>query len=285
MNIAMKRNHLVLFSLLTLVFVSCQKEIDWGTGTSGGSDGDLLVKAHQITIATNDTNVLTFQWDASKRLLKYTSAGKVNGTLTDITHTISRLSDGKIQRIVSKSSLTAGFLDSTVYIPVYETSSTRLKYVIDTQYTLLGPILDSCVYVYNGSGQVTSKETFSDFFGIVIPSGKETYVYDANGSITTISNYSFNGATYDLAATSTNTFSNHKSAVTLKEESFIILGAANASPKEVTKLVTNAVSSGTTYTNTFSAQQYNSNDRPKQASLSVMPQPPGYDMKLNYFYQ
>lgn len=281
----MKKNNLILFCLLALVFASCQKEIDWSTGTSGGSNGDLLVKAHQITIATNDTNVLTFQWDASKKLLKYTSAGKVNGTLTDITHTITRLGDGNIQRIVSKSSLTAGFLDSTVYIPFYQAASSQLKYVIDTQYTLLGPILDSSVYVYNGSGQVTSKETFTDFLGFVVPSGKETYVYDANGSITTISNYSYNGATYDLAATSTHTFSNHKSAVTLKEESFIILGAANASPKEVTKLVTNAVSSGTTYTSTFSAQQYNSNDRPTQASLGVMPQPPGYNMKLIYYYQ
>lgn len=195
-NIAMKKNNLILFCLLALVFASCQKEIDWSTGTSGGSNGDLLVKAHQITIATNDTNVLTFQWDASKRLLKYTSAGKVNGTLTDITHTITRLPDGKIQRIVSKSSLTAGFLDSTVYIPFYQAASSQLKYVIDTQYTLLGPILDSSVYVYNGSGQVTSKETFTDFLGFVVPSGKETYVYDANGSITTISNYSYNGATY-----------------------------------------------------------------------------------------
>lgn len=279
----MKKQLLLIF-IVALLFASCQKEIDWGTNTSG-NDGDLLVKALQITPSTNDTNVITFQWDAANRVTKYTSAGKVNGIATDILYAVSRLSDGKIQKILSKSSLTVGFLDSVVYFPVYLPSSTRLNYVLDSQYTIIGTIADSTSYQYNAAGQISSKETFTDLLGSMDPYSKETYVYDANGNVTSISNYTYNGATYDLSGTTTNTFSAHKSSVSLKEESFIVFGATNVSPNELTKVVTNAVVSGTTYTNTFSAQQYNSNNRPKQASLSVMPQPPGYDMKLLYYYQ
>jgi len=274
---------LLLFSVLMIVLVSCQKEIDWGVG-GGGTNGDLLVKALEITPATNDTNVVTFQWDANKRLLVYRSAGKVNGTVTDILYTISRLGDGKISKIVYKSSLFAGFVDSVVYEPHYLAASGRLSYVIDTQFTIIGTLIDSSAFTYNASGQVSSKESFIDFFGMT-PTGKETYTYDANGNVPTLTTFSPDGAGgWDLASTVTSTFDSHKTSVVLGEESYIILGATNVSKNNATK-VDNSVVAGNSYTGTYSQQQFNSFNRPTQSSLSVTPQPPGYDLKLLFYYQ
>ncbi len=273
---------LLLFSVLMIVLVSCQKEIDWGLGVN--STADLLIKAVQVTPATNDTNIITFQWDAARRLLVYKSAGKVNGTATDITHTISRQADGKIAKIVSSSSLTAGFLDSAVYFPFYQSGSSKLSYVIDSQYTVIGTIMDSTAYTYNGT-QIKSKETFIDFFGLV-PSGKQVYTYDGSGNITVVTDSIPNGSGgYDLGSTITYTYDSHRSMITLGEESFIVLGAANTSKNNFTKQVVNDVSGGNSYTTTSSQAQYNAADRPLKFTLSVTPQPPGYDMKLTLYYQ
>jgi len=276
----MRRIIAAVLVIFTLVLGSCQKEIDWSVP---GTDGDLLVKALQVTPSTNDTNIVTFDWDAGKRLLLYKSAGKVNGTATNITNAITRLSDGKIKNIVSKSTLTAGFLDSTVY--GFHYSGTQLAYVIDTQYTLIGAIRDSMAFTYK-SGKVYAKETFTDFLGFISQTSRETFTYDANGNLTIDSVYTPDGSGgFDPGSVTTYTYSNHKNAVVLGEESYAVIGPANVSPNYYTVMVTNAVSSGTTYTTTNSQTNYNSYDRPSETSLTVTPVPPGYDLKLTFFYQ
>lgn len=289
----MKRPLSIIGIFLCVFLISCQKEIDWGTGGSGGSgggggstSGDLLVKALQITPATSDTNTITFQWDTNKRLLVYNSSGKVNSIETDIHYSISRLTDGKISKIVAISSATAGVIDSIVYLPTYVTSSSKLAYVIDTEYSIIGQIIDSASYTYNSNGMVSSKETSTEILGFTIPSSKESYTYDGNGNVITITDYTANGVGgYDIAATQTYTYDSHKSSVTLGEESYIVIGAANISKNNGIKIVTNDVTGGQNYSGVFSQQQFNSNDRPTQSSLSVTPQPPGYDLKLLYYYQ
>jgi hypothetical protein len=280
----MNRLFFVILLFLGFFIVSCQKEIDWGI--QDPAEGDLLVKALQITPATNDTNVITFQWDANKRLLVYKSTGKVNGTATDILYTISRLADGKIGSIVSKSSLTAGFIDSVVYTPVYLPAGSQMSYVIDTQYTVIGPIADSSAFVYDAAGMITSKETFTNLFGFLVPTGKTMYTYDGSGNVTHIDAYSPNGAGgYDPSGTNTFTYDSHKNAAVLGDESFIVIGAENFSKNNATKSVNVDIAGGTTYTSTFSQQKFNSYNRPKQSSLSITPNPPGYDLKLLYYYQ
>ena len=82
-------NKLLTALSLVIIMSSCQKEVDFddplqpnGGTPSGTSNGDILVKALEITIQTKDTNTLPFQWDNAKRLLQYYSLGKVNGTRT-----------------------------------------------------------------------------------------------------------------------------------------------------------------------------------------------------------
>ena len=287
-----QKSALLIICILILSLISCQKEIDWATGnggstgggTGGSSNGEFLIKANQVTNVTNDLNVLTFQWDANKRLLLYKSAGKVNGTVTDISYRITRLADGKIKNIVGKMSATAAFVDSIVYFPHYTAS--RMDYVIDTQYTsILGPIRDSMAFTYNASGQIIAKETYADIFGFLTQSAKETYQYDANSNVTVIVVLSPDGSGgFQTASTVTHTYDGHKAAVTMGEECYIVLGASNGSKNNLIKAVTAAVGS-TNYTGTFSSLVFNSSDRPTKADLSVTPIPPGYSMKLEYFYQ
>lgn len=274
---------LLISSILTIGLISCQKEIDWGTGANDFAD--LLVKAVQVTPSTNDTNTIIFQYDNARRLLLYKSTGKVNSQQTDITYAISRQTDGKITKIIAKSSLTAGFLDSTVYVPYYQTGSTKLDYVIDNQYTILGVIKDSTVYTYAGV-QIKTKETFTDLFGTYMQTAKQEYTYDASGNVTVIIDSIPDGVGgYDLGATTTCTYNLHKTQATFGEESFIVMGATNASKNSMTKQVVDDASGGASYTTTVSAAQFNTADRPIKYNMSVTPQPPGYDLKLTLYYQ
>ncbi|MEO6611054.1 MAG: hypothetical protein ABIT05_00125 [Chitinophagaceae bacterium] len=270
-----------LILLVTLVGVSCQKEINW----DDGSNGDLLVKTLQVTPATNDTNTITLQWDAARRLLEYKSTGKVNGTATDILHRIIRNADGTIKKIISKSSLTAGFLDSTVYTVHYQTG-TRLDYVIDTQYTLIGPIGDSTAYTYNPAGYVSSKVSYTDLLGPWTPSAKESYSYDANGNLVKRDVLTPDGiGGFDPVSQTTYTYSTHKNMTTMAEESYIAIGPDNVSKNFPLQSTTNDLVTPANYSTNFSGTQYNQYDRPSKTSLSLVPQPPGYDMKLFFFYR
>jgi hypothetical protein len=243
-----------------------------------------LVKAIEITTTTNDTNIINLKYDPSKRLIEYKSAGKVNGVYTHILYTITRLSDGKISQIVTKSSLIAPPIDSIVYEPHYE--GDLLKYVIDRQYTSFGMVRDSTAYTYNVSVQVGGKETFVDLAGTMMPLSKEKYSYGVNGNITRTENFAPNGfGGYDLISTTNFTYNTLKNAVTLREESYIIFPVTTFSKNDVVRQEVVPASGGPTLRTSMTEQMYNTFNRPTLASASVTPQPPGYNLRLLYYYQ
>ncbi len=272
-----------------MVLFSCQKEIDFdfespADGGVGNPNGNLLVKATQITLSTNDTNFIGVKWNSANKLIEYSTNGKVNGFPTKFTSTINRGSDGKIQTIVSKTELQNTIMDSIVYKVSYKPATSQLAYVTSTQHSFLGDIEDSTFYTYNAAGRVVTKETHQALFGPMMPSVRQTYEYDGNGNVTKINSFEFTGSGFAPSGTSTYTYTTHKSAITLGEESFIILGGENVSVNGISKLETDATSSGNAYTLTTSNVVYNSFDRPSEAIISVTPNPPGYQVKVLYYY-
>lgn len=284
-------------AVLTLL-ASCQKEASFNsdnpanTGSSGGvgggtnnTNGDLLVKALQISPATSDTNVIAFTWNSNKKLLSYTSNGKVQGIVTKISHDIARNANGNVTKIISKTFIGGIISDSVAYTYYYKGSNAA--YILGARETFLGPLNDSIVLTYNSSNQLAVKETFTDLLGTLAPSSKESYQYDGAGNVKIITGYAadFFTGTYSQSGVTTYSFDNHKAAVVLGEECYVVMGVPNMSKNNISKMVTNNVASGTTYTTTFSGATFNSFDRPAQASASITPQPPGYNQKLIYYYQ
>lgn len=281
---------------MAVLLASCQKEITFndgnnngsggtGGGTVGNINGDLMVRALQISPATKDTNVVTFTWNSNKQLLTYNSEGRVQGSAVRINHNISRDAAGKINNIISKYYIAGIISDSVGYRYFY--NGNKVTYILAGRNTLLGPLNDSSVLTYNAANQVVKKETFSDLFGAMEPLGKEEYIYDGNGNITKVTSYSadFFTGVYSQSESHTYTFDSHKAAAVMGEEAFSILGAANISKNNMTKLVSNNIPNGTIYTTTVTTPSFNNNDRPIRSTLVVMPQPPGYNQELQYFYQ
>lgn len=276
------------------ILTSCQKEISFddannngsgGSGSGGSTNGDLMVRGLQISPATNDTSILTCTWSSNKQLLVYNSSGNVQGRLVKINHTITRDAAGKINTIISKTFIAGAVSDSVGYRYFY--NGNKVDYILAGRNTILGPQNDSTVLTYNTTNQVVSKETFSDLFGAMEPFAKEEYQYDAAGNIKTVTSYTadFLSGSYMQSGSLNYTFDTHKAAVVLGEEAFSIIGAGNISKNNVTKLVTNNVLSGVSYTATVTTANFNSFDRPIQSTFVVMPQPPGYNQKVEYYYQ
>ncbi|MCB0742177.1 MAG: hypothetical protein R2796_08375 [Chitinophagaceae bacterium] len=287
----MKINKFLFFLSLIVGLTSCQKEIDWGidvgNGGGGSTSGDLLVKALEISPATNDTNTITFTWDANEKLLNYNSSGVVSGFPIEINQEIIRQPDERIQKIISISSALSAFSDSTVYTVFYEGSTSKLNYVLGVHYSsILGDTKDSAAFTYNAENRVASKESFTELLGSYEPNTKVMYQYDASGNITEIQLFSSDGAGgYDLTSTTTYTFDGHKNAVTLGEECYIVIGADNVCVNNPIKKVVDDMGGGFSFTGVFSQLQFNSFDKPIQSELSLTPKPPGYDLKNLYFYQ
>jgi YD repeat-containing protein len=276
---------------IALFLFSCQKEISFeniepGTNPSGGANGDLLVKAYEITVPTNDTNTITFLWDDSRRLLQYHSLGKVNSARTYINHRISRGSDGKINEIISRTEIDGALSDSAVYTVHYLPNSTKMAYAFGEHVGAYLDYNDSTVYTYNSAGMISSKEAFSDLLGDWEPAAKEEYTYDANGNLIKIVSYisDFNGGWLQGGLT-TYTYSSHKAAIALGEECYIVMNPSVMSKNNMVGMTTNAVSSGTNYSIVVSQQQFNSFDRPTQELMHISPQPPAYDIRIFYYYQ
>jgi hypothetical protein len=89
---------------------------------------------------------------------------------------------------------------------------------------------------------------------------------------------------FESVTVTTYTYNGHKSSVKLGEESIILFSVtAGASNELVKEEITSSLVDD--QTRTISGQTYNAQDRPKQASIAITPQPPGYNLQVKYFYQ
>jgi hypothetical protein len=308
----MKLLRLLTFFAVLFTFVSCQKEISWDLGTTGGggtggggtggggtggSNGDLFVKGIAVTAGTTDTNIITLSWDANKKLIQYKSTGKTNGFDVSGLYNITRAADSRIIKIYAEPfALFAGMpvtIDSTVYYVNYVGATSKLKHVIATTYTTVLNFNDSIVYTYNANNKISTKDTYRENIvtGNLDLQAKETYTYDASGNVLTTNNSIADPVTGVLApaGTTTMTYTADKPPVTMGEEAYIILAPENTSVNNYTTKIQSGNSGGGsvtgTITGTVTVQQKNSFGRPTKGSISTIPVPPGYVINFTYYYQ
>jgi hypothetical protein len=173
----------ILFSIL--VFVSCQKEIDWGFA-SGNPATKLLVRVKSKT--GTDTTQLDYSYDASKRIIREKTTGISGGTSLDNDLVVKRNSSGIITSTVQKSAaLVAAGIDSIETRYNYNTGTSKYTSSV-FQISIPGfDVTDSAVYNYNGSGRIIGDDHYLQVNGLPIPlppvlSLKNYYIYTASGS-------------------------------------------------------------------------------------------------------
>lgn len=170
--------------LLTLAVISCQKEIDWGTGNS--TPAQQLVKVKSKT-GTTDSSQVDYSYDAAGRLTREITTGVAGGISLDNQFTINRNSSEIITTTVQKSAaLVLAGIDSIETRYYYNSSTSKYTAAV----FFLGipgfAILDSALYTYDASGRITKDEHYTQVTGLPLPlppilSLRNTYTYSADG--------------------------------------------------------------------------------------------------------
>ncbi len=181
----MKKNF-ILPVLLAIVLFSCQKEIDWGTGSGGGTADQMLYRIKSKT-GTTDSTQIDYFFDANKRIIRELTNGIGSGQDLNNELTITRNSSGIITKTVQKAAaLLAAGIDSVVTMYNYSTATSKYTSSV-FQLGIPGfTVLDSAVFTYDASGKISKDEHYLQITGLPIPLpptliARNTYTYSADG--------------------------------------------------------------------------------------------------------
>jgi hypothetical protein len=204
----MKTNLGVLLLVLSVLFFSCQKEVDFINGGGGGSvSGNRLVRS--VSKEGTDSVVTVYTYNSTGKLINVKSTGVSGGQDAGNEYRYYRNGSGIITRTVqiNPNLVTAG-IDSVVTIVHYANG----RYTSDVfSLSLFGfTVNDSTLHVYDASGKLIRDEEFQELVGVqpYELTAKTLYTYDASGNVKQIDFYSHDAATSsdDLIATLKYTF-------------------------------------------------------------------------------
>ncbi len=287
------------FSFLAFIIClsSCQKELvdpagenGTGSGSGGGSNnsnGDLLVKGVSITGA--DTTIINLKWDSNKRLSQYLSTGRTNGIATNSRTDITRESNGNIKKMINSPMGAGGSFDSTVSYVYYQPGTSKLSYVKDINYAVGFTFSDSALITYNAAGKISVKEIYFENFitGAMMKQSKSSYTYDAQGNLITNTTLTAdpNTGIYAPGFVITNSYDSHLAPASFGDEAFIVRGLSEESVSANHLIKKVQTGSALDITLTMSQFQFNSYNRPTAEVIAFTPVPPGYTLKVTYYYQ
>jgi hypothetical protein len=182
-----------LTALTSLFLFSCQKEADFANGNNAGNGGNTGSPSDELLVKTvqkigSDSVVTTYGYNANKKLITLKEIGiDDQGDFVDREYHYHRNASGIIAdySFIDAELLAAG-IDSIKTIVHYNSSTSRYtSYVLKIDVSGFS-LLDSSVFVYDGSGKIVGENVYESPSGSgndYYLSGKVNYSYLANGNI------------------------------------------------------------------------------------------------------
>lgn len=285
-----------ILALAVLVLASCQKETSLDSGGNPGSGGggttgtgDLLVKVTTKTGA--DSTVTTYEYDASKRVVREVMNGVTGGQAYYNDLRLVRTASGIITEVIQKNDqMVAQGLDSVITKLTYDNASGRYTNRVSEISVFGFTITDSAVAVYDGSGKLIREDGY--LISPLLGAGpalatKYDFTYDAAGNITEMkisSSDPTTGGPMTLQAIEKFTYDAKTSPLKLSiGEAFAMTSHTLASPNNPVKLdyqnaVTPAGNFSIDYTFTYTTKN-------KPATSKGTQTPGGAVSTITYFYK
>ncbi len=185
----------LLLALLTgsLFFISCSKETSFERGSSVLPQEGLLMKFTTRLTGANDSNTISFTYDAQKKVTSINSMheGQTNNAYLDQDIIFYRNSRGLADRVVeTDTTFDNDGIPQFVDVISYEMhSGTDDKYVYSIKAFSDGlgqPIRDSVTYSYSGD-KIALVNVFRKDSSGYFETQRTSYDYDAKGNIITMS--------------------------------------------------------------------------------------------------
>ncbi|MBI5856052.1 MAG: hypothetical protein HZB42_00235 [Sphingobacteriales bacterium] len=273
--------------LFLIVFVSCQKEIDWGLG---GVTDKILYRIKSTT--GTDTTQIDYTYDAGKRIIKEKTTGIAGGQNLDNELVINRNPAGIITTTVQKAAvLVAVGIDSVVTRYNYNTGTSKYT---SSVFDLSIPgfaVSDSAIYTYDGSGRITGDSHYLSILGLPIPIPpvlvlKNTYTYSASGAnleMVAQDAATTPGGPLSPVSTQTYTFDAKKNPLIILNEAVLLSRTGLYNANNATKAVIADITDPTQNFTMDYTYKYNSANKPDSSTGTRTPG--GNITVTNYFYQ
>jgi YD repeat-containing protein len=267
----------------SLLFFSCQKEIDWGLG--GISPSGKLIKT--VSKTGTDSTVTQYSYDAAGRLVKEKTTSSAIGLNLNSELMIVRNSSGIITKTIQKSdALQQIGIDSLETIVHYNSSASRYQSAV-FQMSMFGlTIKDSAAYTYDGNGRITTEIHYQSFLGLPFtPSLKSEYDYSAQGDLTVIRQFTFNPSSfsYNLVSIQSLNYDTKVNPLQMNHDAFVILRPTYHTSHNPTQVTVSNLSNPSLNFTLATVYTYNAANKPLTAETTRTPT--GEVTNVTYTYQ
>lgn len=283
-----------LLGLLGLTLLSCQKESDFantnnsgGGGSGGNNSSDLLVR--MVQKVGSDSVVSVYGYNANKKLILLKKSGiDEQGDPVNSEYHFHRNAAGIITDYsLIDPDLIAFGIDSVTTIVHYNSSTSRYtSYVLNINipgYVLL----DSSVFVYDGSGRIIGEKFYESLSGLgndYFLSGTLNYTYSAGGNVSRLDIHDLDQSGAEIfTATSIITYDSKTNPLQLGNEGLLLEHPEWASVNNITKAQASD-SGGPADDQTVSVTYtYNSGNKPTTSVSTLVPD--NITINTAFYYQ
>ena len=269
--------------LSTLLFYSCQKEVDFANGTNGVNNVKNHLLQKVVSKSGSDSSNLIFAYNSSEQLIQLTTVDVTGGVKTMTSERAERNSQGIIQKLFIKDDEYQRLgLDSVITIVQYSGGKYLSKVTkIDVGIAIFR---DSVAIIYDPSGKVISEKMYDDFaVGSYDETSKIDFTY-ADNNIATVKQYVFNTSisSYVLNVAYTyDEYDNNRSPLSIGYDAFVFNSPTLYSSNNPTKYsITSPPAPALTYAATYT---YNPETRPLTGVATI--QPANSMVTSTYYYQ
>jgi hypothetical protein len=269
--------------LSTLLFYSCQKEVDFANGVNGVNNAKNHLLQKVVSKSGSDSSNLIFAYNSSEQLIQLTTIDVTGGVKTMTSERAERNSQGIIQKLFIKDDEYQRLgLDSVVTIVQYSGGKYLSK--VTTIDVGIAIFRDSVAIMYDPSGKVITEIMYDDFaVGSYDETSKIDFTY-ADNNIATVKQYVFNTSTssYVLNVAYTyDEYDNNRSPLSIGYDAFVFNSPTLYSSNNPTKYsITSPPTPALTYAATYT---YNPESRPLTGVATI--QPANSMVTSTYYYQ
>jgi hypothetical protein len=282
---------ILLFSLITLLLFSCQKEVDWSNSSNNTSDnnsttGILLTK--MVFKTGSDSLVYTYGYDSNKKIISMKQAGiDDQGDAVNTEYHYHRNASGMVTdySIIDPDLVSYG-IDSITVI-VHSNSSRYTSYVLNVNvpgYVLL----DSSSFVYNSSGKIIGEDFYesplgdgSDYYLVQ----KTNYSYTSRGDLSRLDIHDFDetGTETFTASTFNINYDSKINPAYAGNEGFVLGQLDWVSPNNIISEQLQDSNGSVDDQSVTLTYTYNSTDRPETCAINGVPD--NTVTNISYYYQ
>ena len=269
--------------LSTLLFYSCQKEVDFANGANGVNNAKNHLLQKVVSKSGSDSSNLIFAYNSSDQLIQLTTIDVTGGVKTMTSERAERNSQGIIQKLFIKDDQYQQLgLDSVVTIVQYSGGKYLSK--VTTIDVGIAVFRDSVAIIYDPSGKVISERMYDDFaVGSYDETSKIDFTYTDN-NIATVKQYVFNTSTSSYVLNVAYTYDEYdtnRSPLSVGYDAFVFNSPTLYSSNNPTKYsITSPPAPALTYAAIYT---YNPETRPLTGVATI--QPANSMVTSTYYYQ